>query len=324
VADSDTVSLALTGVFGLVSSVGVLYQVLDIRQRSRASNAEAAPAGAVIQPVAPFPPAAPAGWPAPEPPTTRIAPYSGPPSPPVSPPYQPVPPLPPYQPVPPPSHPLGRPPAPPAPFPGPQPGPAVQYPPLTSFTVPPQAAAPPYYVGPPPGRVFGQPRIPRAILRARLLLLVLSVFTALSVALVFYASQVEIADPSAQDLPVVENVLFGTIAVLIVATPLSLIPTTLSILIGRGQNWARITAVVILFTQALFCSCFGAFIPFLPAGTGPNDTGEKAVVGDAILGLLGVLIGVASVAAAIFLLSKEAGGYFRAMAEWRRTRRFAR
>src|SRR5690242_886616 len=56
VADSETVSLALTGVFGVVSSLGVLYQIIDIRQRSRASTAEAVAAPGMWTPPAGGPP----------------------------------------------------------------------------------------------------------------------------------------------------------------------------------------------------------------------------------------------------------------------------
>jgi hypothetical protein len=192
---------------------------------------------------------------------------------------------------------------------------------MTSFTVPPQPVAAPYPGGPPmPPPYGGPPPVPPAILRVRLLLLALSVFTAVAVALVLYASQVEIADSPGTESSLAITVVAEVTLFFIVATPLSLAPMTMSILIGRGRNWARVTSVVVLFMQAVFCSCLGAFIPFLPA-SGPDSTGEKAVVGDAVLGVLGVLIGVASLFAAILLLRKESAAYFRAMSEWRRTRR---
>ena len=277
-ADSDTVSLALTGVFGVVSSLGVLYQIIDIRQRSRASTAGA---GAVpVGPAVPPPVAGPVGWPPPEPPTTHLAPYSGPP---VSPTYP-------------------------------------AYPPPGSYTVP---VPTPYYpapTAPPPGPWFGPPPIPRSVLRARLLLLLLSVFTAASVALLVYVSQVEIADAPGSESSLPMTVLAGAILILIVATPLSLIPMAMSLLIGRGREWARVTSIVVLFSQGLCCSCFGAFLPFLPAYSGSDASGEKAVVGDAVLGALGVLMGVASVVTAILLLTKGSSEYFRAMARWRAAR----
>jgi hypothetical protein len=291
VADSDTVSLALTGVFGVVSSLGVLYQIVDIRQRSRASTtAGAGPVSAVaVPPVAAPPVAGPVGWPPPEPPTTHLAPYSGPP---VSPTY-----------------------------------PVYPQPPPGSFTVPappPSAYAPSAYYPPPvppqPGPLYGPPPIPRSVLRARLLLLLVSVFTAASVALLIYVSQVEIADAPGSQTSLPMTVVAGAILILIVATPLSLIPMAMSLLIGRAREWARITSIVVLFSQGLCCSCFGAFIPFSPAYSGSDASGEKAVVGDAVLGALGVLIGVASVAVAILLLTKGSSEYFRAMARWRAAR----
>ena len=50
----ETIGLALTGLFGIVSTVGVVYQVLDIRQRSR----ENGPPSDVLQLVGPVPIAA--------------------------------------------------------------------------------------------------------------------------------------------------------------------------------------------------------------------------------------------------------------------------
>jgi hypothetical protein len=76
VAESETLSLALTGLFGLVSTVGVVYQVIDIRQRSRKhDNGRAGPVA-----VAPPNVVAPAGWqqPAQPPKATPPAQYSGP------------------------------------------------------------------------------------------------------------------------------------------------------------------------------------------------------------------------------------------------------
>jgi hypothetical protein len=314
VADSETVSLALTGVFGVVSSLGVLYQIVDIRQRSKASTADAAaapgmwtpPSGGpvsgspvgmppvAVPPVAlppvalpPVPPASPVGWHPTEPPTTRIAPY---PSPPVPPPY--------------PLHPASG--APSYPQPAPPPG---------SYTVP---AQPPYY--PPPARLYGPPPIPRSVVRARICLLVLSLLAAVTVALVIYVSQVEVASEPGSETSYPMTVVAAAVLILIVATPLSLVPMVMSLLIGRGQNWARVTSIVILFMQALFCSCFGAFIPFSPAYSGSNATGERAVVGDITLGVTGILIGVTSVVAAIQLLSRPTLQYFRAMDQWRAAR----
>jgi hypothetical protein len=192
-------------------------------------------------------------------------------------------------------------------------------PPATSFTVPPQVPAyRPGTVEQPAGRVFGAPRIPRSLVRARLLLLVLSVLTALSVVLVFYASAIEEPSDPADQTSFAVTVAAEAVAILIVATPLSLVPMVLSILIGRGRNWARITSIVVLLTQAVFCTCFGSIIPFLPATTGPGGSGEKAVLGDSILGVLGVLIGAASVVVSILLLTKDSRGYFQAMAQWRK------
>jgi hypothetical protein len=368
VADSETVSLALTGVFGVVSSLGVLYQVIDIRQRSRASTAEAVagpgmwtppsggppvsgspvsghpvsghpvsghpvsghpvsghpvPVSPVAMPPGAIPPVAlppgamppgalapgamapgavppvgapptaipagagPVGWHPTEPPTTRIAPYPGSP---VPPPY-------PLQPA------SGAPAYPP---PVPPPG---------SYTVP---SPPPYY--PPPGRLFGPPPIPPSVVRARICLLLLSLLAAVTVALVIYVSQVEVASDPGSETSLGMTVVAAAILILIVATPLSLAPMVMSLLIGRGQNWARVTSIVILFFQALFCSCFGAFIPFSPAYSGSNATGERAVVGDVALGVTGILIGVASVVAAIQLLSRPTVQYFRMMDQWRAAR----
>src|SRR5262245_34264881 len=56
VASTETVSLWLTGAFGLVSTVGVAYRVVDIRQRGRRSPAPSASAPAVAASTATSPP----------------------------------------------------------------------------------------------------------------------------------------------------------------------------------------------------------------------------------------------------------------------------
>jgi hypothetical protein len=165
--------------------------------------------------------------------------------------------------------------------------------------------------------LYGPPPVPGSVLRARICLLLLSLLAAVTVALVIYVSQVEVASEPGSETSASMNVVGAAILILIVATPLSLIPMVMSLLIGRGQNWARVTSIVILFFQALFCSCFGAFIPFSPAYSGSNATGERAVVGDVLLGITGILIGVTSVVGAILLLSRSTQQYFRAMDQWR-------
>jgi hypothetical protein len=177
-------------------------------------------------------------------------------------------------------------------------------------------AQPVYY--PPPARLYGPPPIPGSVVRARICLLLLSLLAAVTVALVIYVSQVEVASDTETSLPM--TVVAAAVLILIVATPLSLVPMVMSLLIGRGQNWARVTSIVVLFFQALFCSCFGAFIPFSGAYSGSNATGEHAVVGDILLGVTGILIGVTSVVAAIQLLSRPTVEYFRAMQQWRTVR----
>jgi hypothetical protein len=168
--------------------------------------------------------------------------------------------------------------------------------------------------------LYGPPPVPRSVVWARVCLLLLSLLAAVTVALVIYVSQVEVASDSGSETSLGMTVVAAAVLILIVATPLSLAPMVMSLLIGRGQNWARVTSIVVLFTQALFCSCFGAFIPFSPAYSGSNATGERAVVGDVALGVTGILIGVASVVAAIQLLSRPTVEYFRMMDQWRAAR----
>jgi hypothetical protein len=166
-------------------------------------------------------------------------------------------------------------------------------------------------------RMYGPPPIPPSVIRARLCLVLLSVLVAVTVALVIYVSQVEVASEPGSETSPAMGVVAAAVLILIVATPLSLVPMVMSILIGRGQSWARVTSIVVLFIQAVFCSCFGAFIPFSPAYSGSNATGERAVVGDIALGVTGILMGVTSVIAAILLLSRPTIEYFRAMEQWR-------
>jgi len=178
-------------------------------------------------------------------------------------------------------------------------------------------AAPPAAPTVSPAASGGMPRTPGIIVRVRLLLVVLSILTAVSVALLFYVSQVEYgADTTDESTAAVSFVAFAA-AFLIFATPLSLIPVLLSVFIGRGRNWARISAVVLLLTQAVSCSCLGAFLPFLPASTAPDATGEKSLAGNIGLGVLGIAIAVVSVVASVMLLKSDSRAYFRSMAMWR-------
>ena len=282
VTASETISLVLTALFGLVSSIGVAYQVIDMRRRPQQAGPPDQPTPA---PSTPEPPLAPVstGWQQPtfELPSLytaarqRAAAAASQQSAAASPA----------------STPLMR------------PSPAFSMAaPMTA-----QQISGPATIG-----------TPRVVVLTRVLLLITSVLSAVSVALLFYIVEVE-SDQSTTATAAEESVAYwlgGLIVFLIIAIPLSTIPTVLSVFIGRGHNWARICATTVAGVQAVLCTCGGAVLPFTEPTNG-TPSGEYSAAGNLSLGLTGVAIGLVSTVITIMLYLPDSNTFFQALTQQR-------
>ena len=307
--------MALTGVFGLVSSVGVAYQVIDIRRRSRRQTVEIGPESGVPGARSAAPGAAAVvTTPSPEPyraPTqpAQVYPSAGTTQVPSAMPRPVAAPLPSYSVVPPPL------------------APSQQQPRVPEPTSPSLAPAPvvgiPHQIGqvssygqtasPMVGGATNAPAMPRILRRGQVLLLLLTVLmfsNAVLFAIAMSADPVVRDDGTVSDTPFVVN----AIGILIILTPLAIVPTVLSRLIGRGRNWARIAATVVLLIQGVLCSCFGLG-PFALIADAPNASGVVAYIG---LGLMTLAYGLISLWVSVLLLRPNSLAYFRAIDQWRR------
>lgn len=280
-AGAETVSLWLTGVFGLVSTVGVTYQIIDIRQRARNLSAGSTnrPQATAHAPIAPSPVPRPV-----EPSTTATA--TG---------YVVYPPPQPSQPQPwldPRSQPQPRYPTEPAP----RPAPIPQQPALRVDLQ---------------GRST-QPDAPAALQRARLLLVALSV---LMVPVVIAMSYALSKTPPSGDSRSGTSLGFGAYAIVyvILSIPIVVLLAWLSHKIASGRNWARITTVVVLLALGSFCSCFGAVTPFAGYDADLPDLSAAFVV----FGVLSFLFGLLGIITSVILLRNPLAAYFRDMSRWR-------
>ena len=101
------------------------------------------------------------------------------------------------------------------------------------------------------------------------------------------------------------------IAFLLLSVPFAVVPTVLSVFIGRGRSVARVTAVVRLTSQGLCCGLVGAAFP---AGVAVGaESGSGSVTLDFILGGSLLVISLPSVIAAIMLVLPSSNAHFRAM-----------
>jgi hypothetical protein len=101
------------------------------------------------------------------------------------------------------------------------------------------------------------------------------------------------------------------IAFLVLTVPFAVVPTVLSVFIGRGNSWARVTGVVLLTSQGLCCGLVGVAFP---AGVAAGaESGSGSITLDLILGGSLVVVSLLSVVAAIMLVVPPTNAYFRAM-----------
>jgi hypothetical protein len=283
VAAGETISLTLTAIFGAVSSVGVVYQVIEIRQRSRRSSP--AMGQNVVAPAVPTPAVGRMDTPLWTPPIEPRQAYVRPEDATVR---------------------LGVPPPGPAPavYPVAQPYPAPpawQPPPMPTPVAPP---AYPYHV-----IATGPPIAPRAVSRVRVLFLVLTVLLVPGVILMSYAISV---DPSPSTTGTRYSFVEYTISYLVLSIPLEVLLVVLSRLVGRGRNGARVTALVVLLSLGLFCSCFGFLAPI--AEFDPSKTGLTLTY--VFLGLSWFAFGAIAVVVSVMLLQPQSNRYFREMTQW--------
>lgn len=222
----ELISVILTAAFGLITTVGVFYQVRDIRNRPHAER----------QPSTVVPPEAaesqPRPRPTPPPPSTGGGPIARQPPWPVEPPHW-------------------------------QPG-SDRRPPGTPSNVPQPEIAGSFQYGASGDTMAGkaQPVTPKTIRWVRVLILAITVLMIPNAS--FYVIGSITAGDQAQDpFAGLAEWLATICTILLIAVPLVATPTVLSIQIGRGRNWARFVTVVIFSGVGLFCGCFGAFFPFL-------------------------------------------------------------
>jgi hypothetical protein len=150
------------------------------------------------------------------------------------------------------------------------------------------------------------------VLRVQVLLLLLTV---LLVPTVIIFSYLVAEDPSLTDSDADSQLSFVgyTVVYLLCSIPLAALPPLLSRFIGRGRNWARTTAVVILMLQGFFCSCFGLGAPLQI-----SELQDPALSGGYVgVGVLSFAFAVVSFVAAIMLLMPKSNTYFRGMEQWR-------
>ena len=321
VADGD-ISVALSGVFGVVSSLGVIYQIIDMRQRSRSERgrADAPQPMPVHQPVpqqpAPQQPAPQQPWPAPAypPPATPVAysppvppsAYAAPMPPSVEPPTviapsgyaQPM-----YPPQSAPPVPQSAPPQSPAAWPAPY----QPTPPRDSFQVPPYAAR---------GGMYGRPATPRSVVRIRLLLLFYTLLLIPNVTLWMYYSNELATEENALSLTDPTQLVAGLVVIAIFSIPLGAAVSVLSALIGGGRNWARITTFVLMSPLTLLCGCLSIGVP----ATMRQDAEQGVpVAANLSIAVLTLAMAVISAIAMVMLLLPSTNAYFRSMTQWRRT-----
>jgi hypothetical protein len=324
--------LALSAGFGLVSSLGVIYQIKDIRNKAGKPEQTPVAIGAV-GPAVPVPGPMPGPTYGPPPGTAPVQYPVASPGPAVYPPPG-YPAGPPGSPVEPPTN-LIHPGSPSGPGSVPAPGSAPPYPmsppagpsafgspppayPPSAYTVPPGVAAPP----PMGGAMLagGQPPIPRSIARVRLLLLALTILMIPNVALWMYSSILSGAYTSEEfNDPMTYVGIVGAMIILVV--PLATIPTVLSWQIGRGRNWARIVATVFFAMVGPFCSCFGLFLPFSSVASAEGSVSTSPVM-DAALGVFSLALGVISILVVVNVFLPPSNQFFRAMAQWRTARAY--
>ena len=150
------------------------------------------------------------------------------------------------------------------------------------------------------------------MLRVQVLLLLLTV---LLIPAVIIFSYLIAEDPTLSESDPENQLSFVgyTIVYLLCSIPLAAGPPVLSRFIGRGRNWARVTAVVVLMMQGLFCSCFGLGAPLQI-----SDAQDPALSGGYVaVGVLSFAFAVVSIAAAIMLLMPKSNAFFRSMEQWR-------
>jgi hypothetical protein len=218
VSASDALSLVLTAVFGIVSTVGVAYQIVDMRRRHRPTPA----------------------------------------------------------------------------------------PPPAAYGLPPLAYGPPPLAYGPPPLAYGPPRI---VVRVRLLLLVLTALAIPNAGVWVFAAVAR--DETADSLRDPVTWIALVIAFLILSVPFAVVPTVLSVFIGRGRSVARVTAVVLLTSQGL---CRGLIGAAFPAGVAVGaESGSGSTTLDLTLGGSLLVVALISVIAAIMLVLPSSNAYFRAM-----------
>ena len=330
VADAEIIGLAFSGVSGVVSAVGVGYQVIDIRQRSKKDSAAAM--------AAPIPPqATPPAYPGPAPSSAYASPaYPGaspPPGQPAHPgspaypgsPSYPGSPVAPY-PMSPPGHPAppAYPMSPPAAHPGAPagyPGTPAAYPASPAHPAPPGSYAPPGYppAGGPPPATAGvyrasapvRPPLPSTLHQAQLLLVVMTaLMVPLAIAMGFAAS-----DPAYSDDPLSDqsSLLGATIlAAVILTIPFAVLPPILSRRLARGRAGARTAALVLLPLLVLACGCGGGIGSFGEVGDGTvTGTGAASTVA---FGVLSLAIGVVAAGVFALVIRPQSTAYFTAVA----------
>jgi hypothetical protein len=147
------------------------------------------------------------------------------------------------------------------------------------------------------------------VLGVRLLLLVLTVLAIPNAGLWIFAAVARDETPDSLRDPVTWIAL--VIAFLILSMPFAVVPTVLSVFIGRGRSVARVTAVVLLTSQGLCCGLIGAAFP---AGVAVGaESGSGSTTLDLILGGSLLVVALISVIAAIMLVLPSSNAYFRAM-----------
>jgi membrane protease YdiL (CAAX protease family) len=156
------------------------------------------------------------------------------------------------------------------------------------------------------------PAMPGIVVRVRVLLLLLTV---LLIPAVIAFSYLIAEDPALSDSDPESQMSFlgYTIAYIVLSIPLAALPPILSRSIGRGRSWARITAIVVLMLQGLFCSCFGLGAP-LQITDGQDPALSTAYV---FVGVVSFFFAVISIAVAIMLLMPKSNAFFRGMEQWR-------
>jgi hypothetical protein len=153
--------------------------------------------------------------------------------------------------------------------------------------------------------------VPNTVVRARQLMLGLTVLSVAAIGLLFYTSaSFEPAGGSVRKYSPTETFLYGLGAALILAVPLAISLTVLSAKVGSGRNWARITSIAMMMSLALVCTCAGALTSFAGLSTAPDDINERSSTATVAFGIIGLAIGGVSIVACILLLMRGSHAYF--------------